>query len=101
MMRMRRFFILVLALLMILTLGSCGRIYRIKQTGAADLVISCPKTAKAGDTVTVETKCVTDGWVEVTASGAEVTAVQGDLFQFVMPAQDVEVQVKFAWDDYS
>ena len=49
----------------------------------------------------VETKCVTDGWVEVSASGAEVTAVQEDVFQFVMPKQNVDVRVLFAWDDMS
>ena len=100
-MRRRRFLIAGLVLLMIAALCSCGRTYRIEEAGATDLIVSCPKSAKAGETVTVETKCVTDGWVEVTATGAEVEAVQGDLFQFVMPAQDVEVRVKFAWDDLS
>ena len=79
----------------------CGNRYRINVAGGADLVISCPKNAKAGETVTVETKCVTDGWLEVSASGAEVTAVQEDVFQFMMPRQDVDVRVLFAWDDMS
>lgn len=98
---MKRVLSFFLIFLLAFTLCACGRSYRISLDGATDLVISCPKTAKAGETVTVETKCVTDGWVEVTAGGAEVTAVQGDLFRFVMPAQDVEVRVRFAWDDFS
>ena len=69
--------------------------------GGEDLLISCPKSAVAGETVTVETKDVTDGWVEVTASGAEVKAVQGDLFQFVMPKQNVDVRVLFVGDKLS
>ena len=48
--------------------------------------------------MTVETKDVTDGWLEVSASGAEVTAVQENVFQFVMPEQNVEVKVLFTWD---
>jgi hypothetical protein len=97
----KRGLILFFALLLALSLCACGNRYRINVLGGADLVISCPKTAKAGETVTIETKCVTDGWLEVFASGAEVTAVQEDVFQFVMPRQDVDVRVLFAWDDMS
>ena len=98
---MKQRLIVFLVLLLILSLCACGNPYRINIAGGADLVISCPKTAKAGETVIVETKCVTDGWVEVSASGAEVTAVQEDVFQFVMPKQNVDVRVLFAWDDMS
>ena len=56
---------------------------------------------RAGQTVSVRTRDVTDGWVEVTASGADVTAVQGDLFEFVMPEHAVDVRVRFAWEDLS
>ena len=93
-------FMLLLAALVIF-LCACGNTYKIKVFGAADLVVSCPKSAKAGETVTVETKTVTDGWVEVTASGTEVKAVQGDLFQFVMPKTNVDVRILFVGDDIS
>ena len=98
---MKQRLIVLLVLLLALSLCACGNRYHIHVTGGADLVISCPKTAKAGETVTIETKCVTDGWVEVSASGTEVTAVQEDVFQFVMPKQNVDVRVLFAWDDMS
>ena len=82
-------FMLLLAALVIF-LCACGNTYKIKVVGAADL-----------ETVTVETKTVTDGWVEVTASGTEVKAVQGDLFQFVMPKTNVDVRILFVGDDIS
>lgn len=80
---------------------ACGNTFKIKVVGGADLLISCPKSAAAGEPVTVETKTVTDGWVEVTASGAEVKAVREDLFQFTMPKQDVDIRILFAGDDLS
>ena len=97
---MKRAFLLFLSTAMLLTLCGCGGRYRIKIVGGEDLVISCPETAKAGETVTVETTTVTDGWLEMRVTGAEVTAVQEDLFQFIMPNQDVEVRIVFAWDDW-
>ncbi len=89
--------VFLLALCFGVFLGS----YRIRLDGATDLVISCPRRARAGQTVSVQTKDVTDGWVEVTVSGAEVTAVQGNLFEFVMPEHAVDVRVRFAWEDLS
>ena len=83
-----------------LFLCGCGNRYRITIAGGEDLVLSCPKTAKAGETVTVETTTVTDGWLEMTVTGAEVTAVRGDRFQFTMPRQNVEVRILFAWDEW-
>ena len=97
---MKRAFLLFLATAMLLTLCGCGSRYRINIVGGEDLVISCPKSAKSGETVTVKTTTVTDGWLELRVTGAEVTAVQGDLFQFTMPRQNVEVRVVFAWDEW-
>ncbi len=93
-------FMLIIAALVIF-LCACGNTYKIKVVGGEDLLVSCPKSAKAEETVTVETKTVTDGWVEVTVSGAEVRAVQGDLFQFVMPKQNVEIRILFVGDELS
>ena len=96
---MKRFLIAFLAFLLIFCLSACGRPYRVKVVGGADLVISCPQSAKAGETITIKTKDVTDGWLEVYANGKETEAVQESVFEFVMPKQDVEVRIKFAWDD--
>ena len=86
---------------LVIFLCACGSTFKIKVVGGADLLISCPKSAAAGETVTVETKTVTDGRVEVTATGTEVKAVQGDLFQFVMPKQNVDIRILFVGDDLS
>ena len=85
----------------VIFLCACGNIYKIKVVGGEDLLIFCPKSAKAGETVTVETKDVSDGQVEVTASGTEVKAVQGNLFQFVMPKTNIDVRILFVGDDIS
>jgi len=96
----KKSYILLLTALMFF-LCACGNTYKINVVGGADLLISCPKSAAAGETVTVETKTVSDGWVEVTVSGTEVHAVQGDLFQFVMPKTNVDVRILFVGDDIS
>ena len=87
--------IIILVLLIAFLLTS---VRFITPTGATDLIDSCPRMAIIGKTVTVRTGSVTDGWVEVSCSGAEVTAVQGDLFTFVMPRQNVEVRARFVSD---
>ena len=96
----KKSYILLLTALMFF-LCACGNTYKINVVGGADLLISCPKSASAGETVTVETKTVSDGWVEVTVSGTEVHAVQGDLFQFVMPKTNVDVRILFVGDELS
>lgn len=96
----KKSYILLLTALMFF-LCACGNSYKINVVGGADLLISCPKSAAAGETVTVETKTVSDGWVEVTASGTEVKAVQGDVFQFVMPKQNVDVRILFVGEEVS
>ena len=92
---------MLLFVALVIFLCACGNTYKIKVVGAADLVVSCPKSAKTGETVTVETKDVSDGQVEVTASGPDVEAVRGDLFQFVMPKQNVDVRILFVGDELS
>lgn len=98
---MKRVLIAFLVLLTVCSLSACSGSYRIKIVGGADLVTACPESAKAGETVTIRTRDVTDGWLEVYANGKEAAAIQGNVFEFVMPKQDVEVSVKFVWEDMS
>ena len=70
-------------------------VHQINIVGDSDLVASCPETAHAGDTVTVSLYDVTDGDLEVSAEGVDGTRVDWLDYQFVMPAQDVEVRVEF------
>ena len=97
-MKMKKILLLLICAALILCLCSCGRSRCIRVTGGEDLVLSCPKRARAGETVTVETKTVTDGWLEVTVNGTEAEAMQGDRFQFVMPEEDADVKVLFTWE---
>ena len=98
---MKKILPVLLAAVLLFSLCSCGGRYRIRITGGADLVLSCPKTARAGESVTVETRDVTDGCLKVTVNGVEAEAVQGDLFRFVMPEGNAEVRVLFVGDDLS
>ena len=70
-------------------------VHHINILGDSDMVASCPETAHAGDTVTVSLYDVTDGDLEVSAEGVDGTRVDWLEYQFVMPAQDVDVRVEF------
>lgn len=70
-------------------------VHQINIVGDSDLVASCPETAHAGDTVTVSLYDATDGDLEISVEGVDGTRVDWLEYQFVMPAQDVEVRVEF------
>ena len=70
-------------------------VHQISILGDRDLVASCPETAHAGDTVTVSLYDATDGDLEISVEGVDGTRVDWLEYQFVMPAQDVEVRVEF------
>lgn len=86
----------LLAVLFLLMLSGCGGRYKITVTGGEDLIASCPKHAKAGETVTVETVVVCDGDLYLSVSGIEGDAerVQDGIYTFTMPENDVQVK---AW----
>ena len=96
---MKRITIIILLAGLILFLCSCTRTYRINVIGGN--VDSCPKSAKAGETVTVTIPSVTDGSLEASVTGAEVERTLENSFQFVMPDHDVDVRVVFVGDDFS
>ncbi len=58
-----------------------------------DLVVSCPTSAAAGETVFVQTKEVLDVQTVVLANGEKVTTSHGMTFEFTMPDEPVEVRV--------
>ena len=89
------FIIIPLPLLIIFALTSV----RLIDTGSSSLIVSCPRIAVVGSTVTVRTVCVTDGWLEVSCSGAEMETVQEDLYRFVMPGENVRVRARFVSDE--
>lgn len=95
---MKRAFIIILVLICIVFALTSVRFIRI--TGATDLIVSCPGIAVTGSTVTVRTVTVTDGWIDVSCSGADMEVVQEDLFRFVMPRQNVRVRARFISDEF-
>jgi hypothetical protein len=70
-------------------------VHQINIVGDSGLVASCPETAHAGDTVTVSLYDATDGDLEISVEGVDGTRVDWLEYQFVMPAQDVDVKVEF------
>jgi len=94
---MKRIVLVILTGLLVIALCACTRTYKINVIGGN--VVSCPSSAKAGDTVTVYIPSVTDGWLESSVSGADVERTQEDCFSFVMPEHDVNVRVTFVSDD--
>ena len=53
-----------------------------------NLVDECPKSAKAGETVTVRTLSITDGWIDFSCS-EDVERIDETMYQFIMPDHDV------------
>ena len=82
---------LLLAVLMMGTiLVGCSR-HRITVISGEKFVHKCPKTARTGETVTVETSVVSDA--ELYVNGVDGTFVRPGEYQFVMPDNDVELKV--------
>ena len=87
---------LVAALLLstILLLSGCvGNKHKITVATHQDLVVSCPKSAKAGDTVKIETMTVTDGEINVTSHQVEIKRINDGLYEFTMPDENVEIRI--------
>ena len=82
---------LLLAVLMMGTiLVGCSR-HRITVISGEKFVHKCPKTARTGETVTVETSVVSDA--ELYVNGVDGKFVRPGEYQFVMPDNDVELKV--------
>ena len=82
---------LLLAVLMMGTvLVGCSR-HRITVISGEKFVHKCPKSARAGETVTVETSVVSDA--ELYVNGVDGKFIRPGEYQFVMPDTDVELKV--------
>lgn len=81
-------------LLTALVLTGCAGRHRITVVSGEKFLESCPKTARAGDTVTVYTLSVTDANMYVNATDlTEVTCVRDGVYRFVMPDHDIELKI--------
>ena len=69
-------------------------IHRIKiAEGDEENVVRYPRFAKAGDVVEIQTVIVMDADLYVNVSGAKVECVGDGLYQFIMPDEDVEIDI--------
>lgn len=96
---MRRFVAVSLALVaafLVSVLAACAPSYAITVEAQDEFCVQeCPASAKAGETVTVETCSVCDGDVHVAVDGdADFGAfTQECVYEFTMPDHDVSVHV--------
>ena len=81
-----------LAILSLLVTGCLGSHRIIVESGDEDLV-NCPKRAKAGETVTVETVLVTDADLYLIVDGVSLDPIKEGYYQFEMPDHDVNIKV--------
>ena len=83
----------VVMMLAALLSGCAGR-YRIKCVSGEQFVVSCPRTARPGDTVRIETVSVTDADLYVNAvDGTEIRFIKEGVYEFEMPDHDFEFKV--------
>ena len=80
------------AILSLLITGCLGGHKIIVEYGDEDLV-SCPKRAKAGETVTVETVSVSDADLFFYLDGVELKPIKEGFYQFEMPDHDVTIKI--------
>lgn len=79
--------------LVALTLSSCLGYHKINYDNTDKDIVSCPKRARAGELVTVETVFVTDADLYCYLDGVELKPNKEGLYQFTMPDHDVEIKV--------
>ena len=89
---MKKAIVLILVLAITLSLCACGSIHKIRITSGENLVDECPKSAKAGETVTVRTLSITDGWIDFSCS-EDVERIDETMYQFIMPDHDVTIRI--------
>ena len=75
-------------------LSGCAGRYRVKCVSGEQYVVSCPTHAKPGETVRLETVCVTDADLYVNSTdGTEIRYIKEGIYEFEMPDHDFEFKV--------
>ena len=80
------------AILSLLFTGCLGTHKINIEAGDEDLV-NCPKRAKAGETVAVETVTVTDADLYLIVDGVNLEPIREGYYEFEMPDHDVNIKV--------
>lgn len=97
----RKYLICLTALLLAIAgtvfLAGCGQTKKYKITVKAEdyMVRNCPDSAREGETVTLEIADVTDAYVYVWVNGDKDYGHYNKegLYEFIMPAEDVTIEV--------
>ena len=94
--------IIVVIVLIVLGIMRGGGTYHSISVDCPAFVESCPSWARAGDTVTVNTICVTDGYLDIYVVGADDGEfVTESEYQFTMPDNSVTIKGSMHADDFS
>ena len=88
---MKKMLVSILLGMALLSMSGCVNRYRIEYD---ENVVDCPSRAKAGETVRFETVFVCDADLYVYVNGTEIKPVQEGIYEFVMPAEDVQISTK-------
>ena len=74
----------------------------ISITGNVRLVVDCPKSAKAGDTVRVSVMDMADGEVVLEVNGSDIGRWEDDgTYSFTMPDEDAQINVSVSTEGYT
>ena len=72
--------------------------FAIMIESGKDLITDCPKSAKAGETVTISTYMVTDATLTLSVEDVDGAYVREDQYEFIMPNHDVIVNADLVFD---
>ena len=81
--------------LMLAAFAGCGSSHKITVAEGEEFLADCPKSAKAGETVTIETciVCDADLYLSVNGDADFGEFVRDGVYEFEMPDEDVVVKV--------
>lgn len=80
-------------LLTAFALSGCFSYHKINFDNSDRNIISCPKRAKEGEVVKLETVSVTDADLYVYLDCVELKPIREAYYEFTMPDHDVEIEV--------
>ena len=92
--------IMLITILAITVLWGCGgeKSYKITDISTQDnMIYQCPKKAKAGETVVIDVAdvCDADVYVRINDDPNYGHFLNNGQYEFIMPAEDVEIKAGF------
>lgn len=70
-----------------------GKAHSIEVIDAKEVIKKCPKSAKAGNKVTIKTNCFMDAIPKINVNGNDIGEWDGNRteYTFIMPDEDIEI----------